>query len=130
VPAKRKRRPVLTEAELRIMNVVWDASCATVSDVRDKLGHNVPYTSVLTMVRVLEQKGYLRIVRTEGRKFVYEPSTTRKEAMGNALTAFVERFFRGSPAMLTASLLETQDISRGELTRMRDLIAKIPDDEP
>jgi BlaI family penicillinase repressor len=119
----RKKSPHLTDAELRLMEVLWNKGSATVSDVVEGASGEVApaYSTVLTMLRILEGKGYLRHVK-QGRAFVYEPMVRREEARENALSHLLRRFFENSPELLVSSLLDRKKISAKELARLRKRI--------
>jgi predicted transcriptional regulator len=118
----------LTDAELRLMEVLWERGSATVSDVVEGLPGNVSlaYSTVITTLRILETKGYLRHAK-DGRAFVYQPIVGRQEARQSAVTHLVRRFFEGSPEQLMLSLLAQKKIDRKELGRLRKLIEKEDD---
>jgi predicted transcriptional regulator len=119
----RKKSPSLTDAELRLMEVLWDKGSATVSDVVEGLPKNVPlhYSTVLTTLRILENKGYLEHSK-EGRAFVYRPVIGRDQERENAVTHLLGRFFNGSPELLMLNLVEGRKIGREELQRLRKRI--------
>jgi len=121
----RPKSPTLTEAELRLMNVVWSRKRATVGEVVDALQGKpvLAYTTVLTTLRILETKGYLRHTK-EGRAFIYEPLIGRKEASSKALRSLVSRFFGGSPAQLVMNLLEDEVIDERELQHIKKRISE------
>jgi predicted transcriptional regulator len=121
----RKRSPQLTEAELRLMNVLWDKGSATVAEVADALKHDPPlaYSTVLTTLRILENKGYLRHGK-EGRAFIYEPTIDRQQARRGAIHHLLSRFFDNSPELLLANLLGDERISRKEINRLKKLISE------
>jgi len=122
----RKKSPNLTEAELRLMDVVWDKGEVTVSEVAEALPRDLglAYNTVLTTMRILEEKGFLRHTKSkEGRAFVYRPVVGRDEASRTAVRYLVSRFFRNSPELLVLNLLEDEELSRKELHRIRALIA-------
>ena len=121
----RKLSAVLTDAELRLMEVVWQRGSATVSDVVDGLPDDVPlhYSTVLTTLRILEGKGYLKHIKA-GRAFIYKPLVAREQAREKAVTHLVRRFFGGSPEMLMLSLVEGRQVSEDELKRLRKRIAE------
>lgn len=121
----RKRSPNLTEAELRLMEVVWTRGASTVADVVDALPANPPvaYSTVLTTLRILEKKGYLRHEK-QGRAFVYQPVVDRKEARRNVLRYVMDRFFGNSPEALVLNLIEDREISTAELKRVKKMIEK------
>jgi predicted transcriptional regulator len=123
----RKKSPNLTECELRLMDVMWEKGSATVAEVAEALPKELglAYNTVLTTLRILEEKRYLRHTKAdEGRAFVYTPVVGRNEAGRNAVRYLVSRFFRNSPELLVLNLLEDEELSAGELDRIRDLIAK------
>ena len=121
----RKKSTNLTEGELRLMNVLWKKGAATVGDVAASLTNDPPlaYSTVLTTLRILEGKGYLRHSK-KGRAFVYEPVIAREEASRTALGYLVNRFFGGSRELLVVNLLKEESISRAELRRIRKMIAE------
>ena len=123
----RKKTTGLTDAELRLMEVLWSKGSATVSDVVDGLPKNVDlaYSTVLTTLRILENKGYIRHTK-DGRAFVYRPVMGREQARDRALTHLVRRFFEGSPELLVLNLMESKKIDPAELERLRQRI----DEEP
>ncbi len=113
----------LGKLELKIMNVVWERGTATVHDVKDALsrGKTPAYTTVLTMMRNLEAKGYLEH-EVDGRTFVYQPTLTRATARQSMLSELLERVFDDSPSLLVNSLMKQKRISAKELRRIRDLL--------
>ena len=122
----RNKSPHLTEAELRLMDVIWDKGPATVSEVNDALPKDVglAYNTVLTTLRILEDKGYLRHTkRDDARAFVYQAVVGRNEASRNAVRYLVSRFFRNSPELLVLNLLEDEELDAKELSRIRKMVA-------
>lgn len=122
----RKKSPNLTEAELRLMDVVWEKGEATVSEVAEALPRELglAYNTVLTTMRILEEKGFLRHTKSkEGRAFVYRAVVGRDEASRTALRYVVSRFFRNSPELLVLNLLEDEELTGKELGRIRALLA-------
>jgi predicted transcriptional regulator len=119
----RKKSPGLTDAELRLMEVVWDRGSASVAEVVEAMPRRTPlaYSTVLTTLRILEEKGYLRHVK-EGRAFIYHPAVDRDEACENAVAHLVRRFFNGSHGLLALNLVEKQHIDPAELKRLRKQI--------
>jgi predicted transcriptional regulator len=119
----RKKSPNLTEGELRLMDVLWKKRQATVGDVVGSLPDNPPlaYSTVLTTMRILETKGYLRHTK-KGRAFVYEPLVAQHEASTKALRHLVSRFFGGSRELLVLNLLKEETIGRAELQRIKKMI--------
>ena|SRR5437667_8134532 len=119
----RKKSSNLTDAELRLMEVLWEQGPATVSAVVDKLPKRVPlaYSTVLTTLRILENKGYLRHSK-DGRAFVYQPIVGREQARENAITHLLRRFFKNSPELLMLNLIQGKKIDAKELNRLRKRI--------
>ena len=123
----RKKSPNLTEAELRLMDVLWDKGTATVGEVAEALpqGLDLAYNTVLTTLRILEEKGYVRHTKAkEGRAFVYSARVGRDEARRSAVRYLVSRFFRNSPELLVLNLLKDEELSERELGRIRSLLAE------
>ena len=118
----RKKTPTLTEAELRIMTVVWETNGATVNDVLSALpaGTNLAYNTVLTTMRILEQKRYLRHDK-EGRAHIYRPCITRAQARRKAVQHIVKSFFDNSPELLLLNILDNEKISDDELERLKKM---------
>lgn len=121
----RKKSPNLTEGELRLMDVLWEKGQATVGDVTASLPDNPPlaYSTVLTTLRILENKGYVQHTKT-GRAFVYKPVVARDEARRKALSHLVARFFDGSRELLVMNLLKEETIGRAELRRIKKMVEK------
>jgi predicted transcriptional regulator len=122
----RKKSPHLTEAELRLMDVLWDRGGGTVSEVADSLPKKLglAYNTVLTTLRILEDKGYVKHSKVEdGRAFRYQALVGRDEAGRSAVRYLVSRFFRNSPELLVLNLLEDEKLSDAELQRIRQLVA-------
>ena len=122
----RKKSFNLTEAELRLMDVVWDKGAVTVGEVAAALTGEpiLAYNTILTTLRILEQKGYVRHTKSrEGRAFVYRAVVGRKQASRNALRHLVRGFFANSPELLVLNLLDDGDLSQRELQSIRNLLA-------
>jgi len=119
----RTKSPHFTDAELRLMDVLWDKGSATVTDVLEGLKTKPPlaYSTVITTLRILETKGYVSH-RKEGRAFTYQPLIGRHEARRSAITHLLHRLFEGSPELLVASLFEDRKIGAAEMKRLRALI--------
>ena len=118
-----KKSITLTEAELRIMKLLWTRGESVVSDLVAALpdGETLAYNSVLTTIRILEQKGYVDH-RQEGRAFVYRPSVAEYEAGRSEVRHVLSRFFGNSRERLLLSLLGDEEISPDELKRLREAI--------
>jgi predicted transcriptional regulator len=119
----RKKTTGLTDAELRLMEVLWRIGPATVAEVADALPKDISlaYSSVLTTLRILENKGYLRHSK-DGRAFTYEPVVGRDEARENAVTHLLRRFFENSPEELVLNLIDAKKIGPNQLRRLRKKI--------
>jgi predicted transcriptional regulator len=119
-----KRSNTLTEAELRIMRLLWTRGESAVSDLVAALPVASPlaYTSVLTTIRILEQKGYVQH-RQEGRAFLYMPCIAEQDASRSEVKHILHRFFGNSPEQLLLSLLGDGEITSAELQRLKDAIA-------
>jgi predicted transcriptional regulator len=112
----------LGRLELQIMNVVWDRGKATVHDVKNALSRRKPaYSTILTMMRKLEVKGYLEH-EVDGRTYVYRPLISQQAVRQGVLGDLVERLFEGSTSLLLTSLVEQNRISENELCEIRKLI--------
>ena len=118
-----KQSPTLTEAELRIMDVLWLKGAATVQQVLDWLPDKpaLAYNSVLTTVRILEKKGYVKHVK-DGRAHVFEPVIGRQEASRSEIRHLVGRFFRDSHEALVLNILEDDSLDDTELKRLREIL--------
>jgi predicted transcriptional regulator len=120
----RKKSPTLTEAEYRLMQVLWGRGESTVAEVVDAIGDPpLAYNTVLTTLRILEQKAYVRH-KAAGRAFIYRAVVERDEAQRSVVQHVLSRFFDGSPRKLVLNLLETEAVDERELDRLRELIDK------
>lgn len=114
----------LTQRELDIMSVLWDRGEATVTEVRDRIDPDLAYTSISSMIRTLEIKGYVSHRRGEGKTHVYFPTIEREAAGESALGRVLDKIYGGSPIKLLAHLVEQHRLSDKELARMRDLLKR------
>jgi predicted transcriptional regulator len=115
----------LTEAELRLMDVIWDKGSATVAEVAEALPKQLglAYNTVLTTLRILEDKGYVRHSKSkEGRAFIYKPVVSREAASRSAVRHLLGRFFGNSAEALVLNLLEDEDLSEAERKRIQDML--------
>ncbi len=121
----RSKSATLTEAELRIMNVLWDRGSATVHEVLEALPAKpaLAYNSVLTIVRILEKKGYAKHVKDQ-RAHVYLPQVDRKDATRFEVRHLMSRFFGNSREQLVLNVLEETGIDADELDRVRQLLER------
>ena len=121
----RSKSATLTEAELRIMNVLWDKGPATVHDVLQALPSkpNLAYNSVLTIIRILETKGYVKHEKDK-RAHIYMPKIDREDATRFEVRHLISRFFGNSHERLLLNILEEGSIDTEELARMRQLLER------
>jgi BlaI family transcriptional regulator, penicillinase repressor len=118
-----KQSVTLTEAELRIMDVLWRKGAGTVQQVLDWLPSNLAYNSVLTTIRTLEKKGQVKHIK-DGRAHVYEPVIGREEASRSEIRHLVGRFFRNSHEALVLNILQDEALDAGELKRLREMLER------
>ena len=120
----RKKSSTLTERELGIMKIVWELGTATVREIYEALRGRqemVAYTTVMTMMNILEEKSYLQKTR-ESRAYVYEPVQPRSEVISGMVQEFVDRVFNGSARPLVLNLLEERKLSEKELLEISRMI--------
>ena len=119
----------LTEAELRLMDVLWLKGPSTVQQVMDALPKKsqLAYNSVLTTIRILEKKGYLKHIK-DGRAHVYRPLVERAEASRSEIRHLAHRFFENSREMLVLNILEDRGVDADELKRLRQLLEQTAPD--
>jgi BlaI family transcriptional regulator, penicillinase repressor len=119
----RSKSATLTDAELRIMNVLWEKGSATVHEVLEAMATKpaLAYNSVLTIIRILETKGYVKHVKDK-RAHIYLPKVDRKDATRYEVRHLLGRFFGNSHESLVLNILEDQSIDVDELARLRQLL--------
>jgi|SRR5690242_20093991 predicted transcriptional regulator len=119
----RPKTSTLTPQELAIMKVVWQRDQATVRDVYETLRERrqVAYTTVMTMMKILEDKGYLKKSR-EDRAYVYRPSRPRQQVVGAMVRDFVDRVFDGAASGLLLHLARNGKLTKAERQKIRQLI--------
>lgn len=118
-----KQSNTLTEAELRLMKILWRRGESAVTDLVAAMpeGESLAYNSVLTTIRILERKGYVDH-RQEGRAFIYRPLIAEHEAGRSEVRHVLSRFFGNSRERLLLSLLHDEEISPDELDRLKEAI--------
>ena len=116
-----KQSATLTEAELRIMDVLWVKGSCTVQQVQDWLTTALAYNSVLTTIRTLEKKGLVRHVK-DGRAHIYEALIGREDATRSEVRHLVSRFFRDSHKALILNILQDEAIDTTDLKRLREML--------
>ena len=120
---------VLYERELDVMEVLWERGSATVAEVRAALADEMAYTTVLTVLRRLEEKGFVAHDE-EGRAHRYRPLVERAQARESALERLTKKLFQGSPELLLTHLVSQKKLSEAELRRLRDLVeGQLPEEE-
>jgi len=114
------RKPVLTAQELEIMKVVWRSGASTVRDVYETLleHRKIAYTTVMTMMNILEQKGYLK-KSSKDRAYVYQATRPQKQVIRGMVREFVDRVFNGSAEPLLLHLVEDRRVSEQDLEEIR-----------
>jgi predicted transcriptional regulator len=124
-----KKSITLTEAELRLMKILWARGESAVGELVAAMpeGAALAYNSVLTTIRILEQKGYVRH-RQEGRAFLYSPCVAEQEASRSEVRHMMQRFFGNSREKLLLSLLGDDEVTAEELQRLKEAIAAAADD--
>jgi predicted transcriptional regulator len=118
-----------TPRELDVMSILWRAGSGTVTEVREALDEDLAYTSVLSALQTLEEKGFVRH-ESEGRAYRYHPTVARENAGRSALARIREAVFQGSAELMFAQLVSDRKLKREELERMRRLLAERLEEEP
>src|ERR1700729_3005008 len=121
----RPRSATLTAQELEIMKIIWQRESVTVRDVYESLleHRKVAYTTVMTMMKILEQKKYLKKTQNE-RAFVYRPAQPQRQVVGDMVRDFVNRVFNGSAEPLLVHLVEDRRLTGDEIEEIRRLIGE------
>ena len=118
----RRPSPTLTEAEYRLMDILWELGSGTVAEIHSRLAdHPIAYTTVLSTLTILERKGYVRHT-VRGKANVYKAKVERDAARRTVVESVLSTFFNGSPRALMLNLLETEKLSPDEERRLRDLL--------
>lgn len=121
----RRQSATLTEAEFRIMEVLWQRGSGTVQQVLEALPEKpaLAYNTVLTIIRILEKKGYVGHEK-DGRAHVYQPLVEREDARRSEVRHLVSRFFKNSHEQLVLNILEERGLDRDELDRLKAMLEK------
>lgn len=122
------REITFTDRELDVMAVLWDLGGATVAEVQARLPDELAYTTVLTVLRTLEEKGYVGHEEV-GRAYRYLPLVERERAGESALRRLVRKLFKGSPELLMTQLVSDRVLSEEELRRLRRMLDERLGDE-
>ena len=123
----RKKITTLTNAEHRIMEVIWARGSATVAEVVEALNGKDAYTTILTLMRILKAKGFLAS-RKEGRAFVFVPKVDKETVARKAVHQLLSRFFAGSPSELVLTFLREEELTPAELDALKQKIIQSGDD--
>jgi predicted transcriptional regulator len=119
-----------TDRELDVMGVLWDTGGATVAEVRERLHDDLAYTTVLTVLRTLEEKGHVSHIE-EGKAHRYHPLVERQAAGTSALKRMLRKLFKNSPELLLTQLVSDRGLSDDELRRMKQMLdERLGEEEP
>jgi predicted transcriptional regulator len=110
-----------TDRELDVMAVLWDRGASTVAEVQELLADELAYTTVLTILRTLEEKGHIAH-EEEGRAYRYYPLVERAEASASAVSRLMRKLFSGSPELLLTHLVSERELTKRQLEEMRRLL--------
>jgi predicted transcriptional regulator len=121
----RKKTPTLTDGEMKIMKIIWQLGEASVSDVvkRQDNKNKIAYNTILTMMRIMERKGYISH-KKKGKAHIFMPTISTSQARIKAIKHMVDSFFNGSPELLVQSLVENKNISIDDIDRIKKMIDK------
>jgi BlaI family penicillinase repressor len=121
----RRKRPAMSPAETEVLRLVWDSKAATVQQVYDALPANrkVTYVTVATLLRRLEEKGYLKH-RVRGKAFIYTPAVKKEDVINRTIGDLVQRLFGGNPVPLMQHLALHSEINDEDIEKLRDLAKK------
>ena len=117
--------PMLTAAEAEVMNVVWERSATSISDIVEQLPRSLAYTTVMTTVRILEDKGFIANCGKRGRAFLYKAAVERNRVSGLMSHEIAKRLFRGSLKSLVLNLVQDKTVSADDLAEVKQMIEEI-----
>jgi BlaI family penicillinase repressor len=125
VKMTRRKRPAMSPAETEVLRLVWEPKQATVQQVYDALPatRKVTYVTVATLLRRLEEKGYLKH-RVRGKAFIYTPAVKKEDVINRTIGDLVQRLFGGNPVPLMQHLALHSEITEEDIERLRDLAKK------
>jgi BlaI family transcriptional regulator, penicillinase repressor len=115
------REVIFTERELDVMDILWQRGSGTVMEVRERIEDELAYTTVLTILRTLEEKGYVGH-EEEGRAYRYFPLVQREQAQDSHVKRLLKKLFADSPELLVTQLVADRNLSRDELRRLKKLL--------
>ena len=127
---QRKSLTHLGETEMEVLHHVWDLGEATVADIRERIleDRDVAYTTVMTVLKKLAEKGYLEYSK-EGRSYVYQPAQEPNEVQHSLLRRLMDKVFEGSPSALVQTLVKREDLSDDERAEIRALIDALEEED-
>lgn len=117
----RPKNENLTPLELEIMNILWELREANVQAVQEKLERKSAYTTVQTILNILEKKGKVKRV-LQNRAYIYSPAISRKKVISQIFGDMIDRVFGGSAESLVMSLVETKHLSPDKLAHLKELV--------
>jgi BlaI family penicillinase repressor len=117
--------PMLTSAEAEVMNIIWDHTTTSVADIVERLPRELAYTTVMTTIRILENKGFVVQCGKRGRAFLYRAVVDRDAAQGSMSLEVANRLFGGSIKSLVLNLVQGETISADDLAEVKRLIEEI-----
>lgn len=115
----------LTAAEAEVMNVVWAHNPISVPDIHNRIPRKLAYTTVMTTVRILEEKGFVDKCGKRGRAYLYQPSVDQEQVRGSMTGELADRLFNGSIKSLVLSLVRSDGVSKEELAEVKRLIEEM-----
>ena len=121
-----REKETLTKLELQIMQVIWRLGTSSVSAVQEGLEQRLAYTTVQTMLNILERKGKLKR-KLRGRAYVYSATVTEAKALSHAVRDLVDRMFGGSNEELVMSLIKSKQIDAKQIARLSKQLDEIGD---
>ncbi|QDT05917.1 Methicillin resistance regulatory protein MecI [Rubripirellula lacrimiformis] len=124
---KTNNRVELTKCEAEVMEVVWDRQCVTVNDVVDSIDRNLAYTTVLTTMRILEDKGIVARGEKIGRALTYTAKVSRDQVRAGMLRALTDQLFGGSARSLVLSLIQSEAVSIDDIEAVKHAAAQLDD---
>lgn len=121
----KSAQPVVTAAEAEVMNVIWDHSPSSVPDIVERLPRELAYTTVMTTVRILEDKGFVSKCGKRGRAYLYQPAVDRDKVRGSMSHEIADRLFGGSVKSLVLNLVKNTSITAEDLAEVRQIIEEL-----
>lgn len=118
-------RVQITKCEAEVMDVVWERECVTVSDVVESLDRDLAYTTVMTTLKILEEKKIVSRGKKIGRAYTYRPAVSREQARQGMVRELADRLFGGSVQSLVLSLVSSKDISADDIAELKKAARKM-----